>query len=205
MQNRVIFKKGSIQSWRKKSPRPRTDQVIAQARPSPPAARLYVLILVCFILSDLTALIYQIVWMRLISHVIGGAPFAVSTILAIFMAGLGIGTQVIAAAAHFRDALRIDPQMTDAMDVLALLLATSENPMFADPVSASGLAARAVELSGEKQPRYLATQAIALLRIGDAQSARSLAVRAEKLARVQNDHETLKRIEKYLAGVRERR
>jgi spermidine synthase len=53
---------------------------------------LALLILVCFFLSGMTALIYEIVWMRLISRIIGGAPFAVSTILVVFMGGLGIGS-----------------------------------------------------------------------------------------------------------------
>src|SRR6056297_2198009 len=51
-------------------------------------------ILVCFFLSGMTALTYQIVWMRLISKIIGGAPFAVSAVLAVFMSGLGIGSYV---------------------------------------------------------------------------------------------------------------
>ncbi|MFO7569174.1 MAG: fused MFS/spermidine synthase, partial [Smithellaceae bacterium] len=50
------------------------------------------LVLVCFFLSGMTALIYQIVWMRFISRVVGGAPFAVSTILVVFMGGLGLGS-----------------------------------------------------------------------------------------------------------------
>lgn len=50
------------------------------------------LILVCFFLSGLTALIYEIIWMRMISEVIGGAPFAVSAILFVFMGGMGAGS-----------------------------------------------------------------------------------------------------------------
>lgn len=64
------------------------------------------LILVCFFLSGMTALIYEIVWMRLISRIIGGAPFAVSTILVVFMGGLGIGSWLagrkVDAIAHNR-------------------------------------------------------------------------------------------------------
>ncbi|MFW6052977.1 MAG: hypothetical protein ACOC8I_03605, partial [Desulfosalsimonas sp.] len=59
-----------------------------------PARRLAVFILVCFFLSGMTALIYQIIWMRLISRVVGAAPFAVSAILVVFMAGLGLGGYV---------------------------------------------------------------------------------------------------------------
>jgi spermidine synthase len=50
------------------------------------------LVLVCFFLSGLTGLIYEILWTRMIVKVIGSAPFAVSIILTIFMGGLGLGS-----------------------------------------------------------------------------------------------------------------
>lgn len=52
------------------------------------------LVLVCFFLSGMTGLVYQIIWMRLISRVIGGAPFAISAILVVFMGGLGLGSYI---------------------------------------------------------------------------------------------------------------
>ena len=52
------------------------------------------LVLVCFFLSGLTGLIYEILWTRMIIKIIGGAPFAVSIILTIFMGGLGIGSYI---------------------------------------------------------------------------------------------------------------
>jgi len=54
--------------------------------------RLVALVLVCFFLSGVTALIYQILWTRMAVKIIGGAPLAVSIILTIFMAGLGLGS-----------------------------------------------------------------------------------------------------------------
>ena len=48
-------------------------------------------VLFCFFLSGLTSLAYEILWMRMITRVVGGAPFAVSMILTIFMGGLGLG------------------------------------------------------------------------------------------------------------------
>ncbi|PKN06585.1 MAG: hypothetical protein CVU72_03725, partial [Deltaproteobacteria bacterium HGW-Deltaproteobacteria-7] len=36
-------------------------------------------------------MIYQILWTRMIVKVIGGAPFAISMILTVFMGGLGLG------------------------------------------------------------------------------------------------------------------
>ena len=50
------------------------------------------LVLVCFFFSGLTGLIYEILWIRMIVKIIGGAPFAVSIILTVFMGGLGLGS-----------------------------------------------------------------------------------------------------------------
>ncbi len=52
------------------------------------------LVLICFFLSGLTGLIYEILWIRMIVKIIGGAPFAVSIILTIFMGGLGLGSYI---------------------------------------------------------------------------------------------------------------
>ncbi|MBI4379093.1 MAG: fused MFS/spermidine synthase [Nitrospinae bacterium] len=49
------------------------------------------LILLIFFLSGVSGLVYEIVWIRLLSHVFGVSSFAVSTVLTVFMAGLGIG------------------------------------------------------------------------------------------------------------------
>jgi len=54
--------------------------------------RTTLLILVCFFLSGLTGLTYEILWIRMIVKIIGGAPFAVSIILTVFMGGLGLGS-----------------------------------------------------------------------------------------------------------------
>jgi spermidine synthase len=49
-------------------------------------------ILLCFFLSGLTGLVYEILWTRMIVTIIGGAPFAISIVLTIFMGGLGLGS-----------------------------------------------------------------------------------------------------------------
>ncbi|MHC4069825.1 MAG: fused MFS/spermidine synthase, partial [Planctomycetota bacterium] len=54
--------------------------------------RVMLLVLVCFFLSGVTGLIYEILWTRMLVKVIGGAPFAISIILTIFMGGLGLGS-----------------------------------------------------------------------------------------------------------------
>ncbi len=58
------------------------------------ADKITTLILVFFFLSGLTGLIYEILWTRMIVEIIGGAPFAVSIILTIYMGGLGLGSYI---------------------------------------------------------------------------------------------------------------
>jgi len=58
--------------------------------------RITLLVLICFFLSGLTSLIYEILWTRMIVKIIGGAPFAIGIILTVFMAGLGLGSLLAA-------------------------------------------------------------------------------------------------------------
>ena len=53
---------------------------------------IHVFILAFFFISGLTGLIYEVLWTRLIVHIIGSAPFAVSIVLSVFMGGLGLGS-----------------------------------------------------------------------------------------------------------------
>jgi len=64
-------------------------------------------ILICFFISGATALVYEILWMRMISRTLGGAPFAVSTILVVFMGGLGIGSLLAGRKVDGLDARRL--------------------------------------------------------------------------------------------------
>jgi spermidine synthase len=61
-----------------------------KSSPSPLALNL--LILFCFLLSGVAGLIYQVLWVRMIDKVIGSAPFAVATVLSVFMGGLALGS-----------------------------------------------------------------------------------------------------------------
>jgi spermidine synthase len=54
--------------------------------------KISLLVLICFFLSGLVGLIYEILWTRMIVKIIGGAPFAVTIILTVFMSGLGLGS-----------------------------------------------------------------------------------------------------------------
>ena len=53
---------------------------------------IFFLVLTCFFLSGFSGLIYEILWTRMITQIIGSAPFSVSIILTIFMGGLGVGS-----------------------------------------------------------------------------------------------------------------
>ncbi len=52
------------------------------------------LLLVLFFGSGACALVYQVMWLRLLSLVFGVTVYAASTVLAGFMAGLGVGSFV---------------------------------------------------------------------------------------------------------------
>src|SRR5262249_46651363 len=47
---------------------------------------------VCFFLSGATALVYEVVWLRVLGLVFGHTVYAVTTVLSAFMAGLGLGS-----------------------------------------------------------------------------------------------------------------
>jgi MFS family permease len=67
----------------------RTD---AGRRPSPASADR--ILWLCFFASGMTGLVYEVLWTRIITNVIGGAPFAVAIVLTIFMGGIGAGSHL---------------------------------------------------------------------------------------------------------------
>ncbi len=54
-----------------------------------------VLVLLLFFFSGALALVYQVVWARMMTHVFGSTAVAVGTVLAAFMAGMAIGSWTI--------------------------------------------------------------------------------------------------------------
>ena len=50
------------------------------------------LVYLLFLFSGVTALIYEVVWTRMLTLVFGHTVFSVSVVLAAFMAGLGFGS-----------------------------------------------------------------------------------------------------------------
>jgi spermidine synthase len=61
------------------------------------------LLLVLFFASGISGLVYQVLWLRILSLVFGVTVFAISTVLSSFMAGLAIGSFV---AGKYADRLR---------------------------------------------------------------------------------------------------
>src|SRR5713101_6182251 len=67
-----------------------TDVLVPDSRQSPPAgvpAWLYAL----FFFSGVSGLVYEVVWVRLLTRTLGHTVFATATVLAAYMAGLALG------------------------------------------------------------------------------------------------------------------
>jgi spermidine synthase len=61
----------------------------------------------CFFLSGATALVYEVVWLRMLGLVFGHTVYAVTTVLAAFMAGLGLGSALFGRwAGRLHDPIR---------------------------------------------------------------------------------------------------
>ncbi len=59
---------------------------------APPPRRPLALLFVCFMISGMSGLIYEVAWVRSLEIVFGSTTFAVATVLASFMGGLAIGS-----------------------------------------------------------------------------------------------------------------
>ena len=57
------------------------------------------LVLLLYFLSGATALVYEVVWSRMLMHVFGSTAVALGTVLAAFMAGMAVGSWLIGKAA----------------------------------------------------------------------------------------------------------
>jgi tetratricopeptide (TPR) repeat protein len=89
------------------------------------------------------------------------------------------------AIAHYKRALEIRPDFAPALDSLAWVLATSPDASVRDGVQAVALAARSGQLSGGRNPRFVATLAAAYAEVGRLPEAVATAERALRLATAQ--------------------
>ncbi|MDH5757491.1 MAG: hypothetical protein OEZ55_12580, partial [Nitrospinota bacterium] len=53
----------------------------------------------CFFLSGVAGLVYQIIWVRMFSLSFGNTVYAVSLVVAAFLAGLALGSHVLGKVA----------------------------------------------------------------------------------------------------------
>lgn len=65
-----------------------------------PRARLYSWLLVCFLCSGMSGLIYELSWVRQLELVFGSTTYAVATVLAVFMGGLALGSFLMGRLVH---------------------------------------------------------------------------------------------------------
>ena len=72
----------------------------------------------CFVLSGATALIYEVLWARMLGLVFGATTLAVSTVLAAFMGGLALGSALAGKFAH-----RIEKPLATDLEESATTLA----------------------------------------------------------------------------------
>lgn len=62
--------------------------------------RLETIVLISFGLSGMAALVYEVVWTRLLVLIFGSTTYAVSTMLCAFLSGLAVGSYVLAKKMH---------------------------------------------------------------------------------------------------------
>ena len=103
------------------------------------------------------------------------------------------------ALAHYRSAVAFRPDFAPALDSLAWVLATSPDASLRDGAEAVGLAARAEQLSGGRNPRFAATLAAAYAEVGRFPDAVATAAQALRLATTQGRAELAERLRSELA------
>jgi Flp pilus assembly protein TadD len=107
--------------------------------------------------------------------------------------------RAVEAVQHYREALRIRPDFPEALDKLALMLATSQEADIKNAAHAIRLAERACELTFYGTPSYISTLAVACAEAGRFDDAISTAQKACALASQSNDKNLVKQNQEYLA------
>ncbi len=80
-------------------------------------------ILTLLLLSGSCGLIYEVLWMKLLTLVIGNTVFSITTVLSAFMGGLALGSFLGGRLLHrFREPLKIYAILEAGIGVCALLL-----------------------------------------------------------------------------------
>jgi spermidine synthase len=89
----------------------RNEHLTSNCRLKQPARPITTLVLTCFFLSGAAALIFQVVWIRLLTHVFGSSTLAVATVWSVFMGGLALGS---ALGGRIVDRMKRDPLLAYA-------------------------------------------------------------------------------------------
>ena len=102
-------------------------------------------------------------------------------------------------AAHYEQAVKLDPNQAVALNDLAWLRATAPQAELRDGAAAVRLAERACELSGGKEARFFGTLDAAYAEAGRFDEAIRTAEKAQQLAVVAGDKEVAAAAEQRLA------
>ncbi len=77
----------------------------------------------CFLLSGIAGLVYQMVWMRYLSTIFGTSELAIVTVLVAYMGGLAVGAAVASRFAHsFKNPIRVYAILEGVIAISALLV-----------------------------------------------------------------------------------
>src|SRR5438034_2041155 len=65
---------------------------------APAPAKAFKFLAICFLFSGATGLIYEVLWARMLGLVFGATTIAISAVLAAFMGGLALGSEIAGRA-----------------------------------------------------------------------------------------------------------
>ena len=109
------------------------------------------------------------------------------------------------AMSHYATALLLNPNFPAALDGLSWILATASNPQFRNGAQAVGMAERACDLTGRKDPTKLKTLAAAYAEVGRFSEAASTAEQARDLALSSRNNELAQQCRAMVAEFRAER
>ena len=118
---------------------------------------------------------------------------------------LGAQRQNASAVQHYTEALRIEPNLPEALNNLAWIRATEEKAELRDGAEAVRLAERACALSGRKEPGPMGTLAAAYAEAGRFEEAIMTAMQAKEMALAAGKNDLAEIDRKMLEAFKERR
>ena len=96
---------------------------------------IFSIVIICFFLSGISGLIYEVVWTRMLTYVFGGTTLAVSTVLTVFLGGLALGSYIGGRYIdHFKKPLLAYGLLELAIGVYGLLVPFIFSQYFLAPI-----------------------------------------------------------------------